>query len=82
MLAHITRHNCLDDHARNGRREKEQRKANTTMGDGHHIDPIRFVRLQQQAEWRGTGIDFAKTFGQRCPEDDVLSEEMTYRWRR
>ena len=33
------------------------------------------VRWQQQVEWRMTGIDFAKTFGQRRPEDDMLSEE-------
>ena len=29
----------------------------------------------QDKHGRRTGIDFARTFGQRCPEEDILSEE-------
>ena len=64
-----------DNDARNGIREKKQRKAKTKMGERHKTSQIRFVRWQQQVEWRRTGIDFAKTFGQRHPEEDMLLEE-------
>ncbi len=35
------------------------------------------MRQQQQVDWRRTGIDFAKMFGQLRPEDVMLSEEAT-----
>ena len=38
------------------------------MGERHQI---RLVRWQQQTEWRGTGINFAETSGQRHPEEDM-----------
>ena len=35
------------------------------------------MATQQRVEWRRTGINFAKTFGVRRPEEDMLSKEYT-----
>ena len=43
--------------------------------DGRKTSQIRLVRWQQQALWRRTGINFAKTSRQRRPEEDMLGEE-------
>ena len=39
------------------------------------IIDIYSIRWQQQAEWQRTGIDFARTFGKRRPEKDMLPED-------
>ena len=49
-------------------------KAKTKMGE-IGTSQIRLVRWQQQAEWRGTGINFAETSGQRRPDENMLREE-------
>ena len=43
--------------------------------DGREKSQLRLVRWQQQAEWRGTGISFSETAGQRRPDEDMLREE-------
>ena len=42
------------------------------MGERHHIYLVNL--WQRQVEKQRTGMDFAKTFGQRRPEEDMLSE--------
>ena len=44
------------------------------MGERYHRC-IRLARWQQQAEWRRTGIELAKTFAQRRLDEDMLREE-------
>ena len=52
--------------------EKKQRKAKTKVEERDQY----MVRWQQQIECGGrTGIDFTRTFWQRRPEEDMLSEE-------
>ena len=43
--------------------------------DGRNTSPILLVQLQQQAEWRRTGINFAQTSGQQRSEEDIICSE-------
>ena len=45
--------------------------------DGRKTSHIRLVQWQLQAEWRETGIYFAKTFGQRHPEEDAIRTSLS-----
>ena len=59
-----------DNNARNGSRDKKQRKAKTNMGERHH----RYIQMAAASRVVIRGIVFTKTFGQRRPEEDALSE--------
>ena len=63
-----------DDNARNGSRERSRGETRQIWEKYITLAyrGLRLVRLQEQEEWRRTGIDFAET---RRPDEDMLREE-------
>ena len=69
---HSTQWVCEDNNARNGSREKEQRKAKPTMGEIHHI----YIWCDGSSKQSGGGqASISQTSRQRRPEEDMLREE-------